>query len=136
MCYCYGHIAMTCYILQTSRNCAEGHQSAASLTARDPRTYFYSNCKGKHEHGTGSAQYIKQRQNKLQQPKPHDQHSTRPTATPYQLLSTHESVHVLSSTLPHSQLTQANSPLNLEQHVNGHNILLFQLLENQLTMAQ
>jgi hypothetical protein len=48
-CYQYGHIATTCRRPQTCRNCAKEHPSATCQTAEDPRTYFCSNYKGKHQ---------------------------------------------------------------------------------------
>jgi hypothetical protein len=48
-CYQYGHIAMTCQRSQTCGNCTKEHPSAACQTAKDPCTYFCSNCKGKHQ---------------------------------------------------------------------------------------
>ncbi len=48
-CYQYCHIAMTCWRPQTCRNCAKEHPSAAYHTAKDPCTYFCSNCKAKHQ---------------------------------------------------------------------------------------
>ncbi len=48
-CYQYGHIAMTCQRPQTCGNCAKEHLSATCQTAKDPRTYFCSNCKSKHQ---------------------------------------------------------------------------------------
>jgi hypothetical protein len=48
-CYQYGHIAMTCQRPQTCGNCAKAHPSATCQTAKDPRTYFCSHCKGKHQ---------------------------------------------------------------------------------------
>ncbi len=40
---------MTCRRPQTCRNCAKEYPSATCQTARDPHTYFCSNCKGKHQ---------------------------------------------------------------------------------------
>jgi hypothetical protein len=40
---------MTCQRPQTCGNCAKAHPSATCQTAKDPRTYFCSNCKGKHQ---------------------------------------------------------------------------------------
>jgi hypothetical protein len=48
-CYRYDHISVTCRRSQTCRDCAKKHPSAACQTAKDPRTYFCSNCKGKHQ---------------------------------------------------------------------------------------
>ncbi len=48
-CYQYGHIATTCRRSQTCGNCAKEHPSATCQTAKDHRTYFCSNCKGKHQ---------------------------------------------------------------------------------------
>jgi hypothetical protein len=48
-CYQYGHIAMTCRRPQTCKNCTKAHPSATCQTAKDPRTYFCRNCKGKHQ---------------------------------------------------------------------------------------
>jgi hypothetical protein len=48
-CYQYSHTAMTCRRPQTCGNCAKEHRSATCQTAKDPCTYFCSNCKGKHQ---------------------------------------------------------------------------------------
>ncbi len=40
---------MTCWRPQTCRNFAKEHPSTSCPTAKDPRLYNYSNCKGKHQ---------------------------------------------------------------------------------------
>ncbi len=47
-CYQYGHIAVTCWRLQTCGISTKGHPKAACETANDSCTYIYSNCQGKH----------------------------------------------------------------------------------------
>ncbi len=46
--WAYGHSAMMCRKKQTCENCAKEHHSGGCPTPDDQRTYFCSNCKGRH----------------------------------------------------------------------------------------